>query len=103
MKYLLTLALTGVFYLSATYASYNYEETLAWEEAAESFLNVSDLEIFNLSVVGNKVTFEYDKEFYQPFVIATFECEGTGYYLGGQARFQTLNCVEKEPTLWDEY
>ena len=103
MKYLMTMALAAACYLSATYASYNYEETLAWEKAAEQYLNVSDIEIFDLKVVGNQVTFTYDKEFYNPFVVATFECTGTGMSFGGQAMFQTLECVEKEPTLWDEF
>ena len=101
MKYMITLALTGAIYLSNSFASVSYEQTLAWENAAASFLNVSELEIYNVVVEGNKVTFKYDKEFYNPFVIATFECVGTANE--GQTTFKTLECIEEEPTLWDEF
>lgn len=101
MKYMITLALASAFYFSSIFAQVSYEETLAWEKAAQTYLNVADLEIYNVVIVGDKVTFEYDKEFYNPFVIATFECTGTA--LKGQVAFKTLECVEEEPTLWDEF
>ena len=101
MKYLMTLVLACMVYLTSTLASVSYEETLAWENAAKVYLNVGELEIYNVVVEGQKVTFEYDKEFYNPFVIATFKCTGISYE--GQTTFQSLECVEEEPTLWDEF
>lgn len=78
------------------------------EESAKSFLNDDSIEVLdaNIEFVGRsliaKVTFTYDKEFFDgDYTVATFDCEGTT--VGKDFAFRELECVEREPTLWDEF
>ncbi|GEM_PF-3196216 len=110
MKFLFTAFLFSLLYFSVVHAATN-EETLVWEQAAQKYLNIADLEIYDLDLeVLNLddnsfiVEFNYDQEFFDGgYEVATFECFGTGFVENEQASLIKLNCLEKEPTLWDEF
>lgn len=98
MRLLALLAFLG---MSVSFAA-SYEETIAWEAAAEKYLNQGDLEIYDLEL-GSTITFKYDKEFLTPvYEVATFECTGVPYLTTTFPEFAELSCVEIEPPLYDE-
>lgn len=110
MKFVFTAFLFSLLYFSVVHAA-TFEETQGWEVAAETYLNIPDLEIYDLNAeVLNSadnsfiVEFKYDKEFFdQGYDVAIYECFGTGFVENEQATFLKLTCEEKEPTLWDEF
>lgn len=83
------------------------DQVLLIEKAAQAKLGDSTIEVLSADVeyVGrslvSKVTFSYDKEFFNPYVVATFDCVGTA--VGSNFEFKELACEEDEPVIWDEY
>ncbi len=102
-KTLTVFALLSLFSVLASQVSIS--ELLKWEDSIQSYLNQSDIEVFNLKVLNTdemrELSFTYDKELsYAPGEYATFTCTG----VADKATYTVFNldCAEDEPTLWDE-
>lgn len=100
MKLVLS-SFTFLFLISVNATPSTFEK---WQNAAASFLNIPEIEIYSLEVNGPSVSFEYSVEdINDPYLDVNFKCEGTGKIENGWPSFLTLECEEEEPTLWDEF
>lgn len=105
MKKTVTLALLlSLFSVLASQVSVT--ELLKWEKSIQTYLNQSDVEVYDLKVSTNDFTkdlsFSYDKEFADaPGVYVTFKCTGTADF--DSYTVFNLDCEEEEPVLWDEF
>jgi hypothetical protein len=96
-----------LFSASSFAAPASFEQVLLIEKAAQKELGDLFIEVLSADVTWrgrsliSDVTFSYDKEFFNPYSVVTFNCVGIG--AGRNFSFLELACVEDEPVLWDEF
>jgi len=104
MKLIATLLLACLF--NSAFAEFNQTSL---ELAAAKKLEITNLESYDwkieLGPLANMVNieFSYEVEFFDETLdIVTFFCTGTAAN-SDSPTFISLNCIEEEPRLWDEF